>query len=88
MASKRSDPETFGSLGVAGQPGHADSADGWDVGRGDLAHAARTRHPGAHAPVLETASQGARARTGSFEESMMGSDRCDGGDARCRQGGG
>lgn len=82
---KSSDPVTFGSLGVAGQPRHGDSADGRHMGRGNLAHAARTGHPGAHAPVLETACQGPRTGTGSFEESMMRSDRCDGGDARCRQ---
>lgn len=83
---KSSDPVTLGSLGVAGQPRHGNGADGRDMWRGNLAHAARTRHPGAHTPVLETASQGPRTGAGSFEESMMRSDRCDGGDARGREG--
>lgn len=76
------------SLGVTGQPWHRDAAHAGHVRRWDLAHAARTRHPGADAPVLETAGQGRRARSGSFEESVVRSDRSDSRDTGSGQGGG
>lgn len=80
--TRNSYPARLESLGVAGQPRHGDGAHAGHMRRGNLAHAARTGHPGADAPVLETAAERPCAGSGRFEESVMGSDRRDGGDAR------
>lgn len=85
---KSSYPLSLESLGVAGQPRHGDGAHAGHMRRGNLAHAARTRHPGADAPVLETAAQRPCTGSGRFEESVMRSDRCDSSDAGCGQRGG
>jgi len=69
------------SLGVAGQPRQGHRAHAGHMRRRDLAHAARARHPGADAPVLEAAAQGPSAGSGRLEESVVGSDRGHGGDA-------
>lgn len=54
---KCSYPARLELFGVAGQPRHGDGAHAGHMRRGCLAHAARTRHPSADAPVLETAAQ-------------------------------
>lgn len=76
------------SLGVARQPRHGHGAHAGHMRRRDLAHAARTGHPGADSPVLEAAAQGPRACGGRFQESVMGSDRRDGGNPGSGEGGG